>query len=262
MDRHTPTMRTPPSPSGEKSTEPSGPGLKYQPILKHHRWVRHRRVPVDPDRPMNRRSFPSIATRASLLARVKDVGNHESWREFYDIYRRLVYSVARRAGLTEPEAQDAVQETFCHVAKNMPSFQYDPNVGSFKSWLLHTTRWHIADQFRARVKDCEPLDNPKTKSGTHRTSTAERIPDPRSAEVDEIYEAEWKHNLHDAALERVKRRVKPKQYQAYFLYVTKGVAMEEIISRLGVTRNQVYLAKHRIGKLVSQEITRLEQDLV
>src|SRR5438128_6501317 len=97
---------------------------------------------------MKSRSQAAIPTRRSLLSRIKDWQNQESWEDFYNTYWKLVYSVARKAGLTDPEAQDVVQETFVHVAKNIPKFHYDPTVGSFKNWLLHTSRWHIAAHFR------------------------------------------------------------------------------------------------------------------
>jgi RNA polymerase sigma-70 factor (ECF subfamily) len=73
-----------------------------------------------------------------------------SWREFFDTYWLLIYSVARKAGLTETEAQEAVQETVISVAKKMPEFNYDPQAGSFKGFLLQTTGWRITDQFRKR----------------------------------------------------------------------------------------------------------------
>ena len=34
----------------------------------------------------------SIPTRQSLLARLKDVADQESWREFFDTYWRLIMS--------------------------------------------------------------------------------------------------------------------------------------------------------------------------
>ena len=46
---------------------------------------------------------------------------------------KLIYGVARKAGLTDVEAQDVVQETMASVAKHMPTFKYDPVIGSFKA---------------------------------------------------------------------------------------------------------------------------------
>jgi RNA polymerase sigma-70 factor (ECF subfamily) len=65
-------------------------------------------------------------TRATLLGRLKNFDDHASWQEFFDIYWPLVYGFARKAGLTDAEAQDAVAETFAVVAKKMPGFKYDP----------------------------------------------------------------------------------------------------------------------------------------
>ena len=89
-----------------------------------------------------------IPTRSSLLSRLKNWDDQESWKDFFNTYWRLIYEVALKAGLSDAEAQEVVQETVILVAKKMQDFKYDPAVGSFKNWLLHTTRWRINDQFR------------------------------------------------------------------------------------------------------------------
>src|ERR1051325_187335 len=91
-----------------------------------------------------------IRTRASLIDRLKNWEDHKSWREFFDTYWKLIYGVARHAGLTDAEAQDVVQETMLHVAKKMPKFNYDPAIGSFKAWLLNKVRWASIQQLRKR----------------------------------------------------------------------------------------------------------------
>ncbi len=92
----------------------------------------------------------TIPTRWSLIKRLKDWDDQESWREFFEMYWRLIYNTAIRAGLRDVEAQEVVQETVITVAKQMKRFQADPARGSFKGWLLHTTRWKISDQFAKR----------------------------------------------------------------------------------------------------------------
>ena len=79
-----------------------------------------------------------IPTRQSLLTRLKSWDDQESWREFFDTYWNLIYGLALKSGLTEAEAQDAVQETLVAVARKMPGFNYDPAIGSFKSWLFES----------------------------------------------------------------------------------------------------------------------------
>src|SRR4030095_12284577 len=91
-----------------------------------------------------------IQTRWSLINRLKDWDDGATWQEFFNTYWRLVYSVARKAGLTDVEAQEVVQETVISVARQMPKFEADPARGSFKAWLMHLTRRRIVDQFRKR----------------------------------------------------------------------------------------------------------------
>ena len=92
-----------------------------------------------------------IPTRRSLLSRLKNWDDHQSWKEFFDTYGRLIYRMAVKAVLTEAEAQDVVQETVIVVAKKMPGFKYDPALGSFKSWLLLITRRRIEKQLKKRL---------------------------------------------------------------------------------------------------------------
>ena len=197
-----------------------------------------------------------IPTRRSLLSRLKNWEDQQSWQQFFDTYWRLIYGVAIRSGLTEQEAQDVVQETIFAVAKTMPQFRYDPAVCSFKTWLQHLTRKRIADQFRKRppanaAKNPGPAD-------TLRTSTVERLPDPFGVNLDLVWENEWRQNLFDAAMERVKVKANPKQFQMFYLYTVKKLPIQKVAQSLRVNVGQVYLAKHRIALLIRKEVRRLE----
>src|SRR6266480_6140625 len=97
-----------------------------------------------------------IPTRASLLGRLKDWKDEASWKVFFETYWKLIYSAAIKAGLTDAEAQDVVQETVISVFKTIPDFQYKAAGGSFKSWLLQLTSWRIGDQFRNRQRNIQP----------------------------------------------------------------------------------------------------------
>src|SRR5213076_378246 len=91
-----------------------------------------------------------IPTRATLINRLKDWQDQASWQDFFDTYWKLIYGIARKAGLTDAEAQDVVQETVITVSRKIGGLRYDPAIGSFKGWMLQITRWRIVDQFRKR----------------------------------------------------------------------------------------------------------------
>jgi RNA polymerase sigma-70 factor (ECF subfamily) len=198
-----------------------------------------------------------LATRASLLGRLKDFDNQPSWQEFFNTYWRLVFSTARKAGLTSEEAQDAVQDTFVAVAKNIGEFRYDPARCSFKSWLLLITRQRIIWQLRKRPPVA--ASSGRLADDTARTSTIDRIPDPANDPLDLIWEEEWQNNLTAAALERVKRLVSPRQFQIFDLHVLQAWPASEVTRTLHVNVGQVYLAKHRVSALLKKTVRTLER---
>src|SRR6185369_3547297 len=202
-----------------------------------------------------------IPTRASLLERLKDLGDQTSWNEFYQTYRELIYGVACKAGLNETEADEVVQDTVISVAKKMPGFTYDPVKDSFKGWLLTVTRWRILDQLQRRKGSQSLLTSAATKEeeeGT-RAATVERIQDPAGFDLASIWDEEWEKNLLHSALARIKRQVHPQHYEIYHLHVILEKPIREVARALGVNAGQVYLAKHRVGALLKKEMKRLQQ---
>ena len=199
-----------------------------------------------------------LRTRATLLGRLKDWQDQSSWQQFFDTYWGLIYGVARQAGLSDAEAQDVVQETMSGVAKHMPSFQYNPAIGSFKSWLLTQTRWRIIDQRRKRA----PAGNPGTVTSTVGTATAsiDRLIDPATFSLDAMWEAEWEKNLLNAALARLKQKIDPEKFQIFDFYVKKEWPAEKVAATFGTSVDQVYLIKHRVTEMLKEEVKRLEKE--
>ena len=178
-------------------------------------------------------------TRRRLIARLHDWQDQKSWDEFYRSYWRLIYSVATKAGLSNDEAWDTVQETVLTVAKQTKENRYDPAKGSFKAWLWHIIRWRIHDCLRKRSR--------------HLTENSNEEP-PGDDQFRELWESEWQSNLLKAATERVKTQVSPRQFQIFDYYVLRGMRATEVRLKLGVTLAQIYLAKHRVGKLLRREL--------
>ena len=207
---------------------------------------------------MNPNEF--IPTRRSLLSRLKDWDNQDSWREFFNTYWRLIYDFAAKAGLDDADAQDVVQETVISVAKQMQGFKYDPACGSFKAWLMQITRRRIADRLRKRYRSGDvgalKVEDPST------AALLNEVPDASSSVLEDLWEEEWRRHMADAAMERVKRLVSPEQFQMFEFSVLQRWPAGKVAEALGVTTIQVYMARHRVGKLVKKEIQRLEQRMV
>jgi RNA polymerase sigma factor (sigma-70 family) len=199
-----------------------------------------------------------LPTRRSLLGRLRDWEDQASWRDFFNTYWKFIYGVAIRSGLSDQEAEDVVQETVLSVAKKMPEFVYDPAMCSFKGWLMHVTRLRIIDQLRRRQPAFQ--QSSVRDDDSRRTPTVERVPDATAdAQQDAAWDDEWERNLVDAALERVKLRVKPEHYQIFYLSAVKGLGIREVARMLEVNVGQVYLVRHRLAKEVKREVERLKE---
>jgi RNA polymerase sigma-70 factor (ECF subfamily) len=200
-----------------------------------------------------------IPTRQSLLSRLKNWEDDESWREFFGIYRKLLFSFALKAGLSEQESEEVVQETVISVAKTIKEFEYDPDRCSFKSWLRHLAQKRIADAFRRRGR--QPHIHDTLAGGEARTPTIERVPDRSALDLDQFWQEQWEKELLDAALARVKAQVSSEQYQLFDFYVLKKMPVGKVAAALGASAAQVYLAKHRISRLIKKEVGRLEKQM-
>ena len=206
--------------------------------------------------PPDMSSSENNPTRRSLLSRLKNWDDQESWRDFFETYWKLIYQVAIKAGLPDAEAQDVVQETILAVARAMPDFKYDRTLGSFKNWLLVITRRRITDYLRKQRRQVEVVAPAADPDG--RTDLVERVADPSGGDLDAIWEQEWEEKLTAMAIARVKKQVEPRQFQVFNCYVVKQWPVNDVVKALGVTAGQVYLAKHRISAAIRTEIEFLK----
>jgi len=191
-----------------------------------------------------------IPTRASLLGRLKNSKDQSSWQEFFDTYRSLIYGVARKAGLSQDEAGDVMLATMQSVAAHMPSFQYDPQIGSFKAWLQNLTRLEIISRALKR----RPSAGAPAKEANVRESSTQS--------VDQLWEAEWKANLLNAAVANVKRRLDPKKYQIYDLQVNKRLPPEKLAALMNLSVDEVLEAKRAVAEMIQAEVRRLEEKMI
>jgi RNA polymerase sigma-70 factor (ECF subfamily) len=193
-----------------------------------------------------------IPTRASLLGRLKNSKDQSSWQEFFDTYSGLIYGVARKGGLNDAQAKDVLEATIASVADHMPSFKYDPKIGSFKAWLRNLTRLQIVSL---------TLKGRPGAGGTNKGMTSAEAESPART-VDQVWEAEWKSNLFKAAVANVKQRLDPKKYQIYDLQVNKGLAAEKLAVLLGLSVGEICEAKRDIEEMIQAEVRRLEEKMI
>ena len=203
---------------------------------------------------MTQAEQPSLLTRPSLLFRLRDWGDNQSWDEFYRLYRRFIRGLALRAGLNHAESDEVVQDVLRNVAKRIRDYEVRENRGAFRRWLMNQTRWRIADKFRQRDRAAVQSDHYQSRDDDHTSDPFENIAEDVT---DDFWELEWQKHVLETAMERLARRVPAKHFQAFDLHVRCGQPVAQVAADLGINRPTVYLITHRLKKQLQHEVKRL-----
>lgn len=198
----------------------------------------------------------SLQTRASLLKRLRDLDDAESWNHFYRTYERAVRGLARKRGLTDAEAEEVAQEVFKRIAETIHNFEPASRVGSFRRWLFQLARWRADDKIRERGRlVMEPLSDPTTgvDPKIHRIAA----PD----DVEAALEADARKELTRAALERLKRKVNPRDLQIFQLLVVDEWPVAKVARFFRITATSVYVVRHRVGRQLRTELENIQKRL-
>ena len=99
-------------------------------------------------------------------------------------------------------------------------------------------------------------------SGHHsdETATIDRVPDAAATNLDAVFESQWRKNLFDVAVDRVRPRFSLKQFQIFDLVVLREWPAATVTQALGVSIANVYVTRHRISSAIKKETRRLEDD--
>ena len=87
-------------------------------------------------------------TQPSLLLRIRDDQDEESWSQFVELYAPLVYGFLRKRGVQDADASDLTQEVMMSVAAAASSFDYCPERGSFRRWLFTVVQNRLRNFWR------------------------------------------------------------------------------------------------------------------
>jgi RNA polymerase sigma-70 factor, ECF subfamily len=180
-------------------------------------------------------------TRRSLLLRVKDIYDQESWRQFVVAYSPIMRRYLHSVGVEAQDAEDVTQEVLESLLRRLPGFDYQPSKGKFRSWLYAVTtnqaRRYMRRQ-RRRVRGT---------GGTTACSRLLEMPDARAQRHD-AWDQQWKQRAFEVACTRVRPQVQPQTWEAFELTAVKSVPPEEAAKRLKISVGQVYVCKSRVLK--------------
>ena len=193
----------------------------------------------------------SLHTRPSLLVRIRDPRDAESWRWFVELYTPPVLRYCRLRGLQDADAADVTQEVMAQVARSMHSFRYSPARGRFRDWLGIITRRKVNRHLKKK--------NLGT-TGAGGDGIVQANLDPRAIESDAEWSAEFNAQILRAALDRVRPCFGAGTWNAFASVWLKNQSAAEAARALGVSLEAVYVAKSKVLKRLEQEVLELAED--
>jgi RNA polymerase sigma-70 factor (ECF subfamily) len=190
-------------------------------------------------------------TRKSLILRLRDSQDDGAWSQFVEIYTPLMFGYCRGRGLQEADAADVAQESMRAVAKAMGRFEYDPQRGKFRNWLLTVVQSKLHNFLDQRRRQPELAGE---------TTLQARIEHDSISEEETAWEAEYYRTIFHWAAERIRGEFQPSTWQAFWRTTIDERDGKEVAEALGLSVGAVYVAKSRVLARLREEIQRVDPE--
>jgi RNA polymerase sigma-70 factor (ECF subfamily) len=194
---------------------------------------------------------PDADTSVTLMMRVqKNPADPQAWDDFVRRYQPVICVWCLRWGAQPSDADDVAQEVLLKLLTAMKKFQYDP-ARSFRAWLKTVTHnaWNdfvASHRFKSAGND----------------DRFDAIVDSRDAlaDLEKQMEDAFDRELLELAMRRVEKRVKPTTWQAFQLTAVENRSGADVAQQLQIPVASVFVAKHRVQKLLHEEVRRLKEN--
>ena len=201
------------------------------------------RMATDPDRDAD--------TSLTLLERLqKNPEDPQAWNVFVERYRPRIRQWCLTWGLQDSDADDVAQDVLVKLFAVLRKFQYDPS-RSFRAWLKTVTQHSWIDFAAARRK--EPLQT------SERIDTLADSAEAQS-DLERQLEEAFEHELLEVAMPGSRNapgRITGKHFTSPR---SKATRVAEAAHKLGIAVGTVFVAKHRVQKMLQEEVQVLKNE--
>ena len=184
-------------------------------------------------------------TRLTLLEKIRDRHDEQSWEDFVDTYRPFLYSICRQMNVDHYDAEELTQDVLLKLWEKLPEFQYSKN-GRFRGWLCTVTGNTVKNFFRGTQR----------RNERQKKYCQEDIDIP---EIEKIAEENWKKYAVVRAMENIKPLF-PELVIKTFEMLNEGKRRPEVAEALGIPPNRVSIYKERVLRRLTSEIRRIDQE--
>lgn len=191
----------------------------------HHAGTVALPLPAAPQKPM----YAELSDE-DLVAHCRE-GREAAWSTLVRRYQRLVYTVPRRAGLSEAQAADVFQAAFARLFEHLHRID---DASRVRAWLVTTARresLRLLEEGR-RIVDFAPANGGDDEGADPLAQIADPAPLPEAL-LDELQQ----HDRVRRALERLDPR--SRQLIEWLFLDEQPPSYTEIAARLGIAEGSI-----------------------
>jgi RNA polymerase sigma-70 factor (ECF subfamily) len=188
-------------------------------------------------------------TSLTLMMRVQqDPADPQAWNEFVHKYQPMIRGLCLKWGSQPSDADDVAQQVLIKLMTAMKTYRCD-STASFRGWLKTVTHnaW---------------IDFVRRPNASQAPDWLRSIADSSDAlaDLEQQMEQAFERELLELAMRRVEPRVKPSTWEAFRLTAIENLSGIEAAGRLGMVVSSVFVHKHRVLKLLEEEVRKLKEE--
>lgn len=181
----------------------------------------------------------SWQTTTILLNRLRDLDD-DAWTAFVERFRAPITRFARKLALPEHAADDVAQNALAAFVRAYREGRYDRDRARLRTWLFAIAHKEAMRMRRDLAR--APRQAPSTDADA--PSFFANLPDEDS--LQSSWDEQWERHALERCLAQARAEFEPSTYEAFDLVALRSVPAQEVATRLGISRNAVYVAKHRV----------------
>jgi RNA polymerase sigma-70 factor (ECF subfamily) len=186
-------------------------------------------------------------TSHTLMMRVqKHPADPTAWDEFVHRYQPMIRAWCLKWGAQPFDADDVAQQVLIKLMSAMKTYRCE-STASFRGWLKTVTHNAWIDFVRRPVTTQAP-DWISSLADSH----------DALEDLEQQMEQAYERELLELAMRRVEPRVKPNTWEAFRLTSIEHLSGAEAAERLTTPISSVFVAKHRVLKLLEEEVRKLQ----
>ena len=180
---------------------------------------------------------------ADLIRRCRD-GDQAAWESLVDRYQRLIFTIPRRAGLSDEQATDVFQEVFLTLFEKIDAIEQPERI---RSWIVTTAKYKTW----AVVRGVKGLYSPATDAEMEMEMA--NIADTSALADDVLIELEEQHMIR-TALAKLEDRCR--QILSMIYLSEPAASYVEVAAAIGVGEKSISPLRSRCLKKLKDILSK------